>query len=216
MQFTDSTSDTEDDSKVSRIRFATRDFLELMETATGDTDLRRIQIERDTVLADADGPLAESDFLAETLILVNGDGEDVVETDAIVQAALAVTELGTTLANAGSAISDDADGDGHTKRKDVLLQGSTWTLDSNDDAGDVDVPDTDDQIELDLIGLTTATSKRKFDGDTDQGLFFSNRNAKITGGMHIDSGVLDTDADVDGVVTGTAKVSADKIVEAAL
>lgn len=199
---------TDDSAKLTKFRFGTKDLLNFLDTATGE-DVRKVVLRRATAVpGNADPVTNGNDLLNEPVVLLGAADAVVAETAAITQAAL--TLPGTTLGDTAASIKDTATGN-HTARRDLLLQGTTWTLDANDSTAE-----TTDQIVFDLVGLVSADSKRKTSGSTDQGLFLTGWSADVQGGFHWDDAVAPstTTGNVDGVVSGTISAGPEKLLPA--
>lgn len=213
LQFTQNVSTVgDDDSKVTTIRLNTKDFLSFVSGATG-SEAARAMLRRTTTIADAVPD--EAPVLSQPITVLDSDGVEIVTTGFVTQSALALTDMvGSSQldqgVNTASAIKDDEATLYHVRRRDLLNEGSHWMLDGDGDGGGI--TDTD-QVEIDLVGITTADSKRGRDlaDASDAGLFLTSRHSKVLGGVHIDLGVAGVTVDVNGIVSGVVKATAEKI-----
>jgi hypothetical protein len=185
------------DTKIQKLRFNTKDFINVMRDITGDEDIESVVIER-TVDPGDDDP--DIDFLNQELVLLDNQGVEVDDDDAITQTALDLSDDLSSPLLAQTASAMDEKDEEIVSRTDIGLEGENWLING-----------ANDDVAMSMLARITAKSKRKTDRGEDEGLFFRERTANIQGGMDVD---ISTDNDVDGtgVLSGTIKAGPEEIV----
>jgi hypothetical protein len=195
------------DTRITKIRFATKDLVAVMAQILDSPGVQSAVLQRENVFAAA-APTAF--ILNQTLALREADGTEVVPaaTDFLATALPLDDLVGTTeLLRTAVADRDQSAAGPILSRKQIGSEAVTWTFDAG---GDVD---TDDQIVLDLLSFNTVRSKRAFDGETDLGLWYTQRVATVHGAMSVDADSGFGPTARVGVVTGTIKTGPEKVQE---
>jgi hypothetical protein len=202
-----------DSTKISKVRFATKDFIDVMKDVLDNEDLKTVVLQRENVDDETGFP---SSILDQTLMIRESDGDEVdpVDSGNFLATAIDLDDVGAGLGdNSVQADKDDAD-DGVVKSRILTNEGATWIIDVDGDAGSVDEgATTTDQIVLDLFGTTQLNSRQVFDGDTSLGTWANARSATVFGGADIDDNAAFDDVSteaVTGVVAGKIKASTEK------
>jgi hypothetical protein len=194
----------DDDTKVRKIRFSTKDFVEAMKDVLDNDELKTPVLQRENVAA---GDIPAGFILNQTLVVRQRDGTEIDPADADFLATPLGLDalLGTTeLLRSAARDKDDANL-GLLGRKLIVNEAATWRFDEGGDG------DTDDQIVLDLLCFSTVTSRRTFDGEIDLGLWYTSRVADVHGGMSVDVNSGFGTVALTGVLRGTIKAVAEKI-----
>jgi hypothetical protein len=200
-----------DSTKIGKVRFATKDFIDVMETILDNDDLKTVVVQRENVTDETEFPTSIFD---QTIMIRDSDGVEVdpVDSQNFSSESDDLGDFGQGFGdNSVQADKDDAD-DGVVRSRILRNEGGTWIIDVNGDIGD-EGETTNDRIVFDLFGNTLINSRQVFDGDDNLGTWAGPRSATVFGGGDI----ADVDAFTDlaedgasGVVTGKLKLTAEK------
>lgn len=204
---TTDTGSSDDDTKIAKIRFNTKDFIASVDNAVAGNAIKSVVITRAAVQGNTALPVVMLNNATFQFRDPNDVAVAVVGADLDVNA-FDLDGLGAGFTdNAVEADNDKSDTNGLRNVRFLGSEGAEWIIDVDATAGGTDA------VVLDMLALDTLIAKRKFDGATDLGLWLSSRSAAVHGGFDAGAtaGFGSPAGAVTGLLTGTIKMGPEKI-----